>query len=671
MSHSSEEIEAIVKKILNNTYTEYDLSTLRHTMLISGNRNTLQLGKTNIDIGKARDITIQVADCIYQGNTAVAIQKAVHESIVKGLSEGLKGLSANDFPGEFSVKESIIYRHITGINEYSTLAFLEEIMPKKLTTILGISHTPLIYTDNPIFNSLEKFAVGTGNEFLISYKYYSGFFFTAAVNSNGYTNKITRGLGSGFDIHNKVGKFTQNKRDFENDTLDYKLDDFEFKFPEISASFQASVEDAKWTSIYEYEGSNIGMILQYPKLSDITNINQFKLSVERRVDDSWIKKIIQMNPEIRGFILFAYEYVKKLEHNFFGGCNGKKIVYFIPPTPYLKFLDIKNIQNRAIKIQALNLNIVENSEYKLTEVDSQDRQHLFSSSTQVTERVNIILPPQHHLLIPTEFGFDNKNHYKRFSYIAENNPIELGLSPVDTLYVSKNPDEDDSLYKNFADSLEKKQLGWDTLYHTAPELMNILITDTINLSPDFLAKAKPLQNFLNSHRKKFAIGSLMEVVSLEIDDKEIKIDSPNDTPKFSMSIYYNIGSCPYLMVYNSKKGYWKELGTVLYGRKHKSLQCNEFYKLGEDISKIRIEERESEITYIQSLSIIYTDSQINTEQETVLSLNGLASQEGGYFTLREGQFIEVDIETLIPASASDIKLKINGYYEICKEDVTL
>lgn len=198
--------------------------------------------------------------------------------------------------------------------------------------------------------------------------------------------------------------------------------------------------------------------------------------------------------------------------------------------------------------------------------------------------------------------------------------------------------------------------------------MNTLITDAINLSPDFLAKTKPLKDFLNSYRKRFAVGSLMEVVSLQIDGKEIKIDSPDDTPKFSMSIYYAVGSCPYLMVYNTKKGYWKELGTVLYGRKHKSLQSDEIYKLGEDISKIRIEEREPEITYIQSLSIIYTDSQTDTKREVMLSLSSLASQQDGYFVLHEGQSIEIDLETLIPANSLDIKLKINGYYEIIPDN---
>ena len=95
-------------------------------------------------------------------------------------------------------------------------------MPKKLTTILGINHTPTIYTDNHVLKNLERFAIGTGNNFLISYKYlrYQSFF--AAVNNNGYTKKITP--ASSFSINEKIDKFAQNNKDFENDTLDYKLD---------------------------------------------------------------------------------------------------------------------------------------------------------------------------------------------------------------------------------------------------------------------------------------------------------------------------------------------------------------------------------------------------------------------------------------------------------------
>ncbi len=53
----------------------------------------------------------------------------------------------------------------------------------------------------------------------------------------------------------------------------------------------------------------------------------------------------------------------------------------------------------------------------------------------------------------------------------------------------------------------------------------------------------------------------------------------------------------------------------------------------------------------------------------MLSLGGLASQQEGYFVLHQGQPIEIDLETLIPANALDIKLKINGYYEILQDNV--
>jgi hypothetical protein len=157
----------------------------------------------------------------------------------------------------------------------------------------------------------------------------------------------------------------------------------------------------------------------------------------------------------------------------------------------------------------------------------------------------------------------------------------------------------------------------------------------------------------------------MDIISLQVDGKEEKIDAPNDTPKFSMSAYFAYGSCPYLLVYNSKKGYWIELGTILRGKEHKFLQNSEIYNLGENISKIKIEERDREITYIESLSIIYTTSKNSQkEQEAIPLLTDLATREEGYFVLHQGQSMEIDLENLIPADALNVKLKLNGYYKI-------
>jgi len=159
----------------------------------------------------------------------------------------------------------------------------------------------------------------------------------------------------------------------------------------------------------------------------------------------------------------------------------------------------------------------------------------------------------------------------------------------------------------------------------------------------------------------------MDIVSIKIEGKEIEIKSPNNNPKFSMSVYFAFGSCPYLLVYNPQKGYWIEVGTVLYGKQNKSLQQWEIHKLDKEISKIKLEERDKEITYIRFLSILYTDPQTKITREAVpllTELEELASQDENYFLLRQGESIEINLENLIPKDASNIKLKISGYYEV-------
>jgi hypothetical protein len=158
----------------------------------------------------------------------------------------------------------------------------------------------------------------------------------------------------------------------------------------------------------------------------------------------------------------------------------------------------------------------------------------------------------------------------------------------------------------------------------------------------------------------------MNIISLRIDGKDINIEPPNDTPKFSMTVDFAYGSCPYLLVYDSSKRYWKELGTILYGKSHPKLQNYELYNLENNISKIKIEEREPEITYIESLSVIFINSETKEKEEKRIILTGLAHEQDGYFVLCKGQSLEICLENLISVNAADIKLKIRGYYEILK-----
>lgn len=656
---SISEIQTIIERILSREYNEDDIKNLRDTLLhneelenlrdillIRGNNNVLQTGARNINIGKVRDI--KIGENIYQAPSIKAIQEAIHDSVVKGLSEGFKGLSANDFSGNYAIKDAIVYRHLTGINEYPTLSFLEDEFPEKLKTILGINTTPIIYSNN-ILAQLEKFAIESGNEYLISC-IFEGASINYHINKDNYTR--TGGYHIN-EIHTE--EFIQSREDFEKDTLAYLREDKNFKFTPVTARFQSDLEEAQWTSILpdNYDVRS-GIILQYPKMSSLKSIGK---------KDIWIKKIINQNPESKGFLLLKYSYIEYFNSPIASGCmfDFENFACCIPPTPYLRFIDVKNVQEKAIKIESINFNLLEQEEYKITNVDN--RKELLKSGHRLTQNINIILNPQEHLLIPIEFGFDTKSHQKEFSLYPQQLSENLVNLINKILYVGKVPEEF-SLFYDFIKALNNRNLDLQELYFYCPEQINSLITDIVKLSQEFLARSKSAKDLFLSVPKRFAIGSFMDVISLKIDGKDVEIDAPNDTPKFSMSVYFAYGSCPYLLVYNSKKGYWIELGTILRGKEHRFLQNTEIYNLGENISRIKIEERDREITYIKSLSIIYTISKIGLEQEAIPSLIDLATREKEYFLLHKGQSIEIDLEKLIPANALNIKMKINGYYKI-------
>ncbi|MBD2772500.1 hypothetical protein [Iningainema tapete] len=71
MTTAPDDLKAILDRIAIGIHTETDLATLR-TLIVSGDRNVVQLGKYNLNITEGRDI--QVGDRIYQGPDAEAIK---------------------------------------------------------------------------------------------------------------------------------------------------------------------------------------------------------------------------------------------------------------------------------------------------------------------------------------------------------------------------------------------------------------------------------------------------------------------------------------------------------------------------------------------------------------------------------------------------------------------
>jgi len=204
---SNSEVQNIIERILSKQYDEKDilvlqnallyrteLQELREILLGQGKNNVLQIGNDNINIGNARDI--QIGNNTYNYLDVKTIQEAIQKSISDSLLEGFKNLSPDEFNGSYAVKSSVVYRHLTAINEYPTLSFLEPVFPNKLKTILGIKNTPIIFTNNQILNYIQDFTIESGNTFFINSTFRSASGIEYCTNNNNFTKRGRYDLNS-------------------------------------------------------------------------------------------------------------------------------------------------------------------------------------------------------------------------------------------------------------------------------------------------------------------------------------------------------------------------------------------------------------------------------------------------------------------------------------------
>ena len=193
---------------------------------------------------------------------------------------------------------------------------------------------------------------------------------------------------------------------------------------------------------------------------------------------------------------------------------------------------------------------------------------------------------------------------------------------------------------------------------------NLGIVQKLDSSSSFVQESKLLNQLFQSIPKRFAVGSFINLDSIAVDGKEIKLKPPlNDTTKLSASRYYAGGSCPYLSIRHGKTGRWEELGTVLYGRSASNLQNFETHYLGDNIEGFRIEEREEEVTYLDYLSVTYFDSISQKTYEAELKLDdSLTKVDGQFYLMKESDFIEIDLKQVLPPNAQAVQVKVNGYY---------
>lgn len=554
--------------------------------------------------------------------------------------------------------KSIVVRNLTGINEYPTLGLIEKELPIPFRQALDIKKSPIVDTNNSIYESIQAFRDESGNSTLMS-KYVKPSGISSAFNQDNSTmRKKLVGRREG-----EQEKIRQNLQEFESELSTFEGERQEFYYTSVLSPFQTSLEDATWTAFLppnsrdvDPKDFKVGTLIQYPKLSDVNRNASFTYrSGNSNLDNTWLQKIIENNPENRGFLSFRYQYFTRIISD-----SSRLLLYLMPctfegivrlaPTPYVRFVDIENNSFSSLKIDSVKVKILEKENYKLTSVF--DRNKIFQEIPTKDDPLNISIPPGVHLLIPIEFGFDtrvSKNTRRLFIGNEAGNRNSQEFNTIDfinkSLYISKIP------------STSLVNSGFRDI-----NINNLL--KPITFSKNFIGKTQKMKDLFQAVPNRFAVGSLRNIIAVRINGKDVQIDNPLNNPRFSMSVYFAYGSCPYLMVYDSEKGYWMDLGTVITGRQSKAQKDYEVHSLGDHPSKFRIEERDKEITYLDSISILYTDSREGQEKELKSEIPELNTVDKKYFTLHQDDFLEINLKKLLPKTAINVRLKVNGYYEV-------
>jgi hypothetical protein len=542
-----------------------------------------------------------------------------------------------------SLNQSLIYKYYTAENDFFPLTisllapgFDIPIIKKILSEQLEIKTVPRVYK-NSIFETIEKLKRETGIENEFKKMQLPGQAISIS-NSNGKTTIST--IYSDDELTDQKEVINQSRNEFNSKKYSREGD---FIVAPLTKPFLVNNEDSKYTSFLEKT------VLQFPKLEDIGKYAvKDNLLSEDIYKDFWIRKVIQNNPDTRGFIGFDYSYISTLipKENIDSiinyACESIYSLTLKAPSPYIKFIDIKNTSKIPVRIESLGYQLLNNNSYKLTSVEK--RNLLFQNIPEAFQEENIYLEPEKHFLIPIEFGF-NTDSYKK-DYMTSQNIAKEAITKTDSLYFVK---------PNF----DIKNLG----ENSSSEEITKTIMNKILINENFVSNSSSIESLLSQIPKRYAVGSILNINSIKFDGYNLPISPPNNDPHIYISQLFLEGSCPFLMVYNAQENYWSEIGTVLTDKNQKKLQREEIHNLGNNISQIRIEERESEITYIDALSILYTDPQTYEIHEVLHSIPQLKKADEFYFILRTGEYLDVNLKNIVPVNAINIKLKINGYYE--------
>lgn len=570
----------------------------------------------------------------------------------------------------------IDYQYITAQNSFFPLIFSFirpnlniKIVKNIFSDVLGIENsTPLIY-NNEVYRNIENFKLESSKSKLLS-EDLSQITFQASKDKFYEKELADAPLIKAYYYDSDSVKEIESYSDIKDLLQDGEQLFCEYIFAPVINPFQNSIDNAQYTSflgqlekanfpqnLNELESVIYGRIWQFPKLSSIkisSSKDVLNLHCNSKTKNTWIEKIIKNNPEHHGLIGFEYSYILNKEDYFDNpGCGG--ILWFLhryTPSPYIKFIDIKNNSKQSVRINSIKYQIKENNPYKINTADL--RNQVFKDVQKTNNNIGISLKPNEHFFIPIEFGFNTQSYKKRIDELASY-PIDSdNFNSLNKIFISKAFSE--SEMAKFYDNR-------DDYGDLSPTILNDLSPIVeVDISDEFKKKSSYLENILSLIPDRLSIGQLINVNSITINNKEINLALPSNEPTtitIAASVQY--GSCPYLVVFDGKK--WLEMGTILSNINKENLQETEIYSLGKNISKLKLEERESEISYIDMISILYVNSETKATEEIVYPLTELQKVDKNYYLLHQGESLDIDLEKFIPDNAYDLKLKVNGYFK--------
>jgi Trypsin-like peptidase domain len=564
---------------------------------------------------------------------------------------------SSPFEGDgYTRSGKISFQYYTASQPFSVLSFAKSKFSDEFRDgILKSAISPLIYDKSPAFLALKKFIIETGNDDFIEKT--SDASISYNINYNGQTKQSSS--NSGYNrakrIFNGEQRQSQTREDFEKSGIGLGQDANigGFSYITILTPFQDAIDNAKWTSFIDsnsdvYKG--VGAVLQYPKLSTLLDYNIKKDNVidwkRNLAHDTWIKRIVENNPDNRGFLGYIYKYFDDPSNNGAGGGCGDWSSYLetADSTPYIRFADIVNSSKSDIRISEISYRMVGQVDklYSLNNID--DRVNFFKNGHVEKDNLEpsgFSLRPDQHLLIPIEFGFETNSHNATFLKTPPTEKSRVLSLARKKIYISKP----NVTYKNYKDN---------GIAGIAKE---------IQLSSDFIDKSKLKDDLLKSIPKRFSVGPVINLESVSIDKKADSLPAPMQDMSVRLFEGYQAGSCPYVSVQHKNSNSWQDLGTVLYGRSKSSLQDTEIRYFGDNINSIKIEEKEKEITYIDYLSVLYFDPSSQQDLEIFPQISAATRKiDGKFYTLKQGEIIKIDIQQLLPSNAQKIRIKINGYY---------